>query len=463
MALPRPQGKQREVVTLKPEGHVVVLGTAGSGKTTMAIHRAAYLANELADHGGRTLLTTFNRTLVTYLEHLRPPELTNVDVVNYHHFARGYLNSQNLMTPNAICSPARRDRLIDQAVRRVATRHKGMSLFTRPIAFFSDEIRWMKQHGIEDQDDYVARERIGRSSARITRDLRPAMYEVLNEYHALRSAYGRLYDWDDLASAARQALQQNNAPRRYRHIVIDEGQDFSPEMIRSLALATADGGSLTMFGDVAQQIYGRRLTWSDAGLSAGAPWKFEKNYRNSPQIAALGLAIAKMPYYAGEPDMVAPTEFAAAGPPPTVVSFDSDEAEVAFVTEQAQNAARAGSVGILLRRNTDVSTFVAKLPKAQRVHRNLVSWNPSPGVSIGTVHGAKGLEFDTVIMPRVTTGRWPDQQLIAESSHEEAAAIDGRLLYVGVTRARQGLILTHAGQLTDLMPENENLWIEVSR
>lgn len=49
------------------------------------------------DHGGRTLLATFNNTLVTYLEHLRPPELRNVDVRTYHRFARGYLHSRGLM------------------------------------------------------------------------------------------------------------------------------------------------------------------------------------------------------------------------------------------------------------------------------------------------------------------------------------------------------------------------------
>ena len=463
MALPAPQGKQSEVVALKPAGHIVVLGTAGSGKTTMAIHRAAYLANELAEHGGRTLLTTFNTSLVTYLEHLRPPELTNVDVVTYHRFARGYLNSRSLMSRNAICGRTERDDLITLAVRRVAQRHRGLSLFSRPTAFFSDEIRWMNQYGIEGQADYVRRERTGRSNARLVREQRPAMYEVLTEYVALRTARGRSYDWDDLASATRRALQEDDAARRYRHIVIDEGQDFSPEMVRSLALATPDDGSLTMFADVAQQIYGRRLTWSDAGLRSGTPWKFEKNYRNSPQIAALGLAIAEMPYFAGEPDMVEPTEFAAAGPPPTVVTFDSDAAEAAFVIDQARDAARSGSVGILLRRNSDASAFATKLPGAQRVDRDLVNWNPNPGVSVGTVHGAKGLEFDTVIMPRMTTERWPDQQLVAAFSREEATASDGRLLYVGVTRARQGLILTHVGQLTDLMPANQGRWIAVRR
>jgi hypothetical protein len=72
MSLPRPQGQQKRVVCLDHEGHTVVLGTAGSGKTTMAIHRAAYLSDMSTDHGGRTLLVTFNNALVTYLNYPAP-------------------------------------------------------------------------------------------------------------------------------------------------------------------------------------------------------------------------------------------------------------------------------------------------------------------------------------------------------------------------------------------------------
>ena len=429
----------------------------------MAIHRAAFLADHRAEHSGRTLLTTFTKSLVTYLEHLRPPELKNVDVVHYHRFARGYLHSRNRMTPYAICSAPERDELIAEAVHTVAGRHEGVSLFTRPSAFFSDEISWISQHGIEDQDDYIRRERVGRSNVRVTRDQRPAVYEVLTEYHSLRAAHRKTYDWDDLATAARQELEQDDTPRRYRHVVIDEGQDFSPEMIRSLARAIPADGSLTMFADVAQQIYGRRLTWSDAGLSIRAPWRFEKNYRNSPQIARLGLAIASMPYYAGEPDMVAPTEFAAAGPPPTVACFASEEVERDFVIRQAIDASVSARVGILLRRNEDIVAITRRLPKFQRINRNLREWHSGPGISIGTVHSAKGIEFDTVILCRMSNDRWPDPKLVDDSGEEDAVASDGRLLYVGVTRARQGLILTHTGQLTNLMPANQGLWIEVRR
>jgi superfamily I DNA/RNA helicase len=461
MPLPSPVGKQKEVVTLTPEGHVVVLGTAGSGKTTMAIHRAAFVADERADHSGLTLLVTFNRTLVTYLEHLRPPELQNVDVRNYHHFARGYLDSRGRMSYNAICDEDLRDRIINEAIANVGAHRNGETLLTRPFELFSQEIRWINHHGIDSEAQYVGAERIGRSQARLRRTERPLMYEVYEKYRELRaSEHGRDYDWDDLAVATRRELEKDDGERIYRHVVIDEGQDFSPEMIRSLALAIPQGGSLTMFADVAQQIYGRRISWADAGLDIDAPWRFEKNYRNSPQIAELGLAIAAMPYYAGEPDMVAPTEFAADGPMPTLVRFDSNDEEVAFVIDQARRAAESGSVAILVRRHSD-EVFVRRAFRwAQWLHREMAVWNPGPGVSYGTYHAAKGLEFDTVILPRLSSDHMPDPEAVSGLGEEEAAAGDGRLLYVGVTRARQNLIMTCSGDVTPLMPANEGLWQE---
>ena len=89
MALPQPKGKQLEVLDLKPEGHNVVLGTAGSGKTTLAIYRAIYLAT--LDDKEKVMLVTFNTTLVKYLEAIVGSEIPrNIEVRNYHKFARGY-------------------------------------------------------------------------------------------------------------------------------------------------------------------------------------------------------------------------------------------------------------------------------------------------------------------------------------------------------------------------------------
>ena len=85
-------------------GHSVVLGTAGSGKTTLALYRAAYLSKPSMPHSGKTLLLTFNTTLVAYLKYLKPRELKDVQIETYHKFARGYLNARNKMGPNRIWS-----------------------------------------------------------------------------------------------------------------------------------------------------------------------------------------------------------------------------------------------------------------------------------------------------------------------------------------------------------------------
>jgi superfamily I DNA/RNA helicase len=272
------------------------------------------------------------------------------------------------MSPNAIAKPWQRAKFVAEALDAVRAEARDQALLRRPLDFFLGEIQWINQHGFDERGAYVDADRVGRAEARMQRRQRPLMFDLYEAYVRLRSDGGKDYDWDDVASATLRAFEDDDGDRYYRHVVIDEGQDFSPQMIRSLAAAIPEDGSLTLFGDVAQQIYGRRLAWSDAGLNVGANdvWRFERNYRNSPQIAALGLAIAEMPYYAGEPDMVAPTEFAADGPKPTLVRVESAADETKFVIEQARLAAESGSVAVLLRTHDDESPFHAAFRGAQQ-------------------------------------------------------------------------------------------------
>lgn len=124
---------------------------------------------------------------------------------------------------------------------------------------------------------------------------------------------------DDIATAVRQELAKDTTARRYRHIVIDEGQDLSPEALRSLAEAAQHGGSVTFFGDYHQAIYGQGLSWRSAGLNLGARpvERFVDNYRNTAAIAHLAIALSQTPAMAsGDEDLVIPKVPVAAGPPP---------------------------------------------------------------------------------------------------------------------------------------------------
>jgi DNA helicase IV len=69
--LPKPRGRQSDVIFLPGTGHQVVLGTAGTGKTTMAILRADHLAAPTTPNHGPVLVVTYNNTLVTYLRHVQ--------------------------------------------------------------------------------------------------------------------------------------------------------------------------------------------------------------------------------------------------------------------------------------------------------------------------------------------------------------------------------------------------------
>ena len=219
-SLPTPIGRQREVLYLPAHGHTVVLGTAGSGKTTLAILRSLHLSDPSTAHGGRTLLVTFNRCLVTYMQHLAGILQQPVDVRNYHHFARGYLASRNKLPWRSICKSDERLHFIEAAVN--AARNAGLRSATldRPREFFDEEFQWIQRHGIGSEQEYVDAERTGRPT-RVRRAERAAVFDLYRRYLEQRVQAGKLYDWDDLASAVRRELADDEGraplpPRRHR-------------------------------------------------------------------------------------------------------------------------------------------------------------------------------------------------------------------------------------------------------
>ena len=455
-ALPRPVGRQREVLYLPPSGHTVVLGTAGSGKTTLAILRSLYLSDPTTDHGGRTLLVTFNKCLVTYMKHLGGSLQRDISVENYHHFVRGYLSRRGKLPWNSINEPRDRTRCIQDALRQALDDGLAGPVLQRPVAFFDEEFEWIQQHGIAREKDYVAVERVGRAASRVAGSERPLLFKVYKRYLKQRELRGKLYDWSDLASTVLAEFHADDDQRLYRHVVIDEGQDFSPEMLRSLVAAIPSHGSLTFFGDIAQQIYGHRVSWRSAGLQAGKIWQFRENYRNTKQISQLALALANTPHFPDDPDLVAPTAPTADGPPPALRQAKDEQAEWQFVLAQARRFAETGTTAVLFRTLEDERRH--PIANATQLDRDLDRWPSGPGLFYGTYHAAKGLEFDTVFLPFLSKRRWPHPEDVSLLGPDEAAVRNARLLYVGITRARSTLVLTYSGEITPLLPTGTGLY-----
>jgi hypothetical protein len=427
----------------------------------MAIHRAAHLADARTQNAGPTLLLTYNNSLVTYLRHLGD-ELPGVTIETYGKFARGYLAAQGRMGYNQIAGPDQRRFFVEQAIKDTAAAYQPNPFFDRATDFFLDELEWIDGNGLATVEDYLEVSRVGRMAA-LQQGQRQAVWDIREKYLAARTTASYPYDWAGLPAEVRASLAADTAARRYKHIVVDEAQDLSPESIRSLAEAIPANGSLTLFADYAQQIYGQRVSWRSCGLKVAKVEVFLDNYRNSPEIARLAIAMAQMPHFADSADLVEPrAPQRAAGAKPTLAGYSSPQEEAAAVAANAAAFGKLSRVGVLARTRAEARLAVRDIARVRMLHDNMQRWELGAGVYAGTYHSAKGLEFDVVFLPFCGADRSPDSDMVTAFGYDEAASRESRLLYVGVTRARDELIITHTGALTPLLPPVDSSLYQVA-
>ena len=206
------------------------------------------------------------------------------------------------------------------------------------------------------------------------------------------------YDWDDIAHVVEQILTEDQTVRYYRHVVIDEGEDFTPAMLRSLALAIPSDGSLTFFGDMAQQICGNRISWRMAGLHPAQPWEFQETYSNTRQIAALCLALTKTDAFKGTVNIVLPRSRRPMGR--CLSSSTAPHLRLSVTSLWTTRAlALQQSVAILLRRRKYANVYRDTLGRSSvHSHRDLSIWSP------------QAIQFGHITLPRVLS-------LMPSSSH----------------------------------------------
>ena len=374
MSLPEPSGHQRDVVYLQAKGHQVVLGTAGTGKTVMAIHRSKFLAAHTTVGNGPTLLLAFNASLVNYLRRFGP-DLPGVTIETYERFARGYLASRGLMGRSDIVDAPRRRHFVEEAIKIVAADSPD-DVLMQPTDFFLDELAWIQGSGFATVKEYVKADRVGRMKP-LPKDHRRLIWKVRGQYLEAREFAGFRYDWYELPAAVRASFESDRTTRRYRHIVVDEAQDFPPEAIRSLAKAVPKDGSLTLFADYAQQSPGPRTSWRGCGLVVKSTEIFQHNYRNTLEIARLAIGIAEMPHFKDSADLVDPqVPPRAEAAKPTLVRYRSVNEEVAGVVAEV-TAARTvpARIGILARTDAQARKLAGKINDTRMLTGGLDGWD----------------------------------------------------------------------------------------
>jgi hypothetical protein len=461
---------QRTVVTRRYEGPARVRGSAGTGKTVVALHRAAALANRFAgeepESGYPILFTTFIKNLPRVLEHLyeRLPDAVPgaVEFIHIDSLANRVCRDAGYVPP---IDPNAIDSAWATAFNRVVKAGTPLALagFTR--GYLRAEVTAViKGRGVRSADEYLGMERTGRGT-RLTEPMRRQVWELRTEWDAEMERRGTI-DFVDVVVRGRDHARRATAPR-YRAAIVDEAQDLSLvglQLVRALVNGP-DGrdrpDGLLLVGDGAQRIYPGGFTLRQAGVEVrGRTTVLRRNYRNRPEIAAAAMAVAgDQPvedlgeeYKRGEDaaDSARPSGTLK----PILVHCDGVEGESMYIAQRIRDLVSSGAitfgdVAVCASTNAQVGAVRERLESMKVPTQPLDKYDgtESNKVKVGTHFRVKGLEFKLVFLPRLGEDDFPRRRLPGQSVEEYDEEVGRAVsqLFVAMTRARDALVLLASG------------------
>jgi superfamily I DNA/RNA helicase len=440
---------QRRAVDRNLYGPARVTGGPGTGKTVVGLHRAKRLGEEL-DGGRRVLMTSFVRnipeTLDGLFERLAPDAHDRMYFRHIHELATDVLRTRDRhVRVNADAAHSRFNaHLTADPARRQALQWQGFT----PDYLWDEVTRVIEGRGIEDVDTYLAVERHGRKRP-MQEEARRLTWSLYEEYRAAcDNPQSVVVDFERVLNLAYDALREEPTGKRYQAVIVDEAQDVTEVGLRFLLELLEDGpeGRLILIGDQAQRIYPGGFKLRDLGVDTrGRSITLKESYRSTDEImqavGALGRFLSPDDF--GEDGLAS---FASAtvrrGEKPTIRRFDSSKAETEWVLETLRTSADLDSIGLLMPTNSAADRWLRVLRDAGILTVPLLKWSgrPTPGVKVGTYHRSKGLEFKHVILAGLDSGYpW------AAEGDADAFLMQGSVLYVAMSRARDQLDMTHHG------------------
>lgn len=423
-----------------------IRGAAGTGKTVVGLHRAAYIART---RPGTVLVTTFVRTLPAVLsslmQRMAPEVADRVEFCGIHAFALKLLRERGVGTH---LDPVKASLAFDRAWR-TAGLNTELARIDNNRDYWRDEIlNVIKGRGLTKFEQYASLSRIGRKRG-LNGTQRHAVWQLHGAYHfALREAH--VHDFADIILLAEQSLKRTPL-EGYSAVVVDEAQDLSCAMIRMLHSIAGDRpDGLNLIGDGQQTIYPGGYSLSEANISiAGRGVIMTKNYRNTVEIADFALSLVAGDEFVdieGAPSKADVTsEVVRHGAQPEVTRFTSraghDRSLIEHVRSLLLAGVSLGDIGILTPTNFAANDVSKALTAVGLKSVELLDYDGTPveAIKVGTIKRAKGLEFKQVLVVR-TPPRLLEPALASEGSAEtERRELDRRELYVAMTRARDGL------------------------
>jgi len=438
---------QRASVTRDWRGPARVSGSAGTGKTIVALHRAVHLAERADAH---VLLTTFSKPLAASLgdkvtlmtearsELRRRLTVRSIDQAAYELYATAFGQQPNLATASHIRAGVK------------AAVDAGHGSGHSPAFLYEEWDELVDAWDLRDAEAYAAVPRIGRRTrlGPKQRESAWAVFAFIRERLATRGVltmadvYGRLTRW-----------VADGGAFPFSHVVVDEAQDLSVAQARFLAAIGRAGSADALFftGDLGQRIFHLPFSWAKLGLDVrGRAQVLKVCYRTSHQIrrAADRLLATVIADQDGIEESRGGTVSVFDGPEPLIKLFDDTEAERtavgAWLAGMVEGTAQT-EVAILIRGEAQLGRGRAAAKAA------------GAAIPVITMHEAKGLEFRAVAVMALDEDVLPNPERLAGigdmADLEAVHDAERHLLYVAATRARDNLMLSGVSPGSDFLDD----------
>lgn len=454
---------QREVVERQFSGPARVSGSAGTGKTVVALHRATHLLKKYPE--SRVLLTTFSPALASQLKtRMRrllaaDPRLGERLEVSDFDSVAARLHQVNGGQKKQV-SRSEVERRIRDTSMRLAQSQFSESFLEREWWEIIDSLQ------VRSWDSYRDVKRLGRK-IRLPEDVRRKAWEIFES--VLESlVHDGLETSSGMFRELTEAFQQRNrAP--FDFVIVDEAQDVSMPQLRFLASLKFESEEALFFaGDIGQRVFQYPFSWLSQGVDVrGRSKSLKVNYRTSHQIRSRADLLLNESITDGDGHSESRSGAVSTfdGPAPEVQTFAAPLEEGEFVATWLQTLPgdiQPHEVAIIVRDRDRLEVARNSVSMAGLSSRVLdESTEPEHGkISLSTMHSAKGLEFKAVAVMCLNDDVIPSPERISETSDpsdiEEIYSTERQLLYVACTRAREHLLLTSSGRpsefLVDIAP-----------
>jgi hypothetical protein len=452
---------QRQWVERDYNGPARISGSAGTGKTIVALHRAVFLARQHPD--ARVLITTFSRILAYDLEsrlkrlvNNEPRLAERVDVYAIDDLAARLYRSR-YQTP-VVATPDVIEELIAEASQ--ATGLQGFSQQFLVAEWQQIVDAWQ----LESWEGYRDVPRLGRKR-RLTEPQRLALWSIFQHVKAGLAAR-------DLVTQAAMFTRLAAAMSALQHppfdfVIVDEAQDLSVSQLRFLsAIGAFRPDALFFAGDQGQRIFQPPVSWKAMGIDVrGRCRTLRVNYRTSHQIRrqADQLLDSQVADADGNIEERSDTVSVFNGPPPVIRRFDNEEQEIAAVAAWFAAHRKKGiephELGVFVRASAQLDRATAALDAVGIAFTILddTLQQPAGRATISTMHLAKGLEFRAVAVMACDDEVIPLQERIEDVGDSadlaEVYATERHLLYVACTRARDHLLVTGVEPVSEFLDD----------